>query len=83
MTNEITGQLIGGPDDGNMVTATVEDIAIVSTNVLWLDGKGDGKIATIVETRGNYVWQHSGGYFMWTLESSKVLGNQAQETEVV
>jgi len=45
---EYSGQLIGGPDDGNFVTASKDKIPVVSTNEMWLDGEGVDATVTII-----------------------------------
>lgn len=65
---EYTGQLFGGPDDGNILTTSVEVVPAVSTVMMWLDG--EDKDATIVITKGQYVWDSRKHYFIWKLESS-------------
>lgn len=69
--NEITGQLIGGPDDGNLVSATVPEIPVRDKTTLWLDGIEEKP--TIVETVGTYIWNDERGCFLWKPSYSNVL----------
>lgn len=69
---EYTGQLIGGPDDGNIVTSTTMRIPTVGTTELWLDGTGRGKSAFVIITRGFYLWNQDKGYFTWQLVGSDI-----------
>jgi hypothetical protein len=52
---EYTGQLVGGPDEGNFVTATVDRFPIKAEYTLWLDGPDNTPSSFIVE--GTYIWQ--------------------------
>lgn len=70
---EITGQLIGGPEDGNLVSSTVERIYIEDTTKSWLDGTEQGKLPVIVVTTGYYIWQQDRGYFKWELEGTRIM----------
>jgi len=67
---EFTGQLIGGPDDGNFVTASKSVVAVTSTVELALDGVNAD--ISIVVTQGNYVWNPESKYFEWKLIGSQV-----------
>lgn len=69
---EYTGQLMGGPDDGNFVTASTEKVTVVSTIELWLDGEDEDKTVDIVVTKGFYIWDSKAGYFGWQLGTSQV-----------
>lgn len=64
LLDEYTGQLIGGPDNGNLVTASKERIPVTSTTELWLDGEGSESTYLLVD-KGEYVWQHEERYFKW------------------
>jgi hypothetical protein len=62
-----TGQCIGGPDDGNLISASVKDVHFSVTYRRQLDGPDMRKISE--ETiYGVYRWQDSGftkGTFQW------------------
>jgi hypothetical protein len=64
---EYTGQLIGGPDHGNFVTASVDRIKCRDTLVLWLDGENSSPSTEI--TDGTYIWQPNEPipHFKWEL----------------
>jgi hypothetical protein len=64
---EFTGQLMGGPDHGNLVTATVERFEHHASYWSWLDGPGQGP-SEIVAVRGWYRWDAEGGVFRWELQ---------------
>ncbi len=70
--SEYTGQLIGGPDDGNPVTASTKEIPAVSTTELWLDGKEEGKTPVLILWKGVYLWNEA-GYFTWKTESNELV----------
>jgi hypothetical protein len=63
---EYTGQLEGGPDEGNLITATVRRFRCEVTYRSWLDGR-DGQVATFT-VKGHYVWNEPTGTFRWELE---------------
>lgn len=65
---EYTGQLIGGPDDGNLITATVEIVPFRCEYVYNLDGL-DGP-ATFHRVVGEYIWDATNGFFRWKLYGS-------------
>lgn len=67
MPNEYIGQLMGGPDDGNMVSATTREIRCEVLYRHWLDGPGSDSSELIV--RGIYTWDGEAGCFRWTLGS--------------
>jgi hypothetical protein len=75
---EFTGQLIGGPDDGNFVSASTEKITVVSTTELWLDGEGADKSVSIVVTKGEYQWQATSSIFVWKLIESSVFSKKME-----
>lgn len=66
---EYTGELRGGPDDGNYVTTSIERIPVVATVDLYLDGKGPDKIVTQTVIEGNYVWNSDANFFGWDMHS--------------
>lgn len=68
MLEAITGQLIGGPDDGNMVTSSVAEIVCSEILELYLDGPD--KPPVNVGCKGKYVWQGGKGYFRWFLDNT-------------
>lgn len=65
---EWTGQLDGGPDDGNLISASVERFWCEVTTRSWLDGR-DGLVAEWT-VKGHYVWHEPSGTFKWELEKS-------------
>lgn len=65
---EYSGQFIGGPDDGNMVTSSVARIPVEDTTIWYLDGK-NGE-ATIRVVRGEYIWDENKNYFKWFLHGA-------------
>ncbi len=71
-----TGQLIGGPGDGNMVTATVPEFKMVAWEEMWLDGEGPTKSPIITSTEGKYVWDENVHYFRWNLSKSESFTNK-------
>lgn len=66
--SEYTGQLMGGPEDGNLVTSSVTRIPVSHTSTLWLDGKNDTKIPIEQKTEGTYIWNENEGHFKWELK---------------
>lgn len=60
---EYTGQLIGGPDNGNLITATTETVPVTYTFTYWPDGKEKPSVTVTID--GTYVWFRSLGYFHW------------------
>lgn len=60
---EYTGQLIGGPDDGNLITATTRRIVFHMVQVMWPDGPSG--LATYLISRGEYIWDPEKGCFNW------------------
>jgi hypothetical protein len=69
---QFNGILIGGPDDGNSVTATQNRIPVTSTTELWLDGKGKDSSVSIIETHGEYIWDEDSHNFIWHFKYNKV-----------
>ena len=63
MVAEFTGQLIGGPNDGNLVTSSVARIPYECEDRWWLDGSDSPP--TIAVTRGTYIWDEDKNYFKW------------------
>lgn len=70
MLQEYTGNLRGGPDAGNYVTATTKHIKVVSSIEMWLDGEEEDKNVNLAITRGVYTWQQEQGYFTWEMHDS-------------
>lgn len=60
---EWTGQCTGGPDDGNLVTATVPRFRHEVRSVSWLDGVHAAPSHVLV--CGWYAWREETGVFMW------------------
>lgn len=67
---EYMGPLIGGPNDGNVFTVSVDRIPVISTAELWLDGKD--KDSTVIEMNGYYMWLANDQCFMWSDVETKV-----------
>lgn len=63
---EYTGQLIGGPDEGNLVTSTVPHIDCWSITSLWLDGYRKRPDTQFIQ--GTYEWDEDKKYFKWVLK---------------
>lgn len=76
---EYTGQLMGGPDNGNLVTSSVDRIPTVSTIALWLDGRKEGATVDIIITTGTYIWNNEQGHFLWQLTESEIQSRPALE----
>lgn len=69
MTTEYTGQCIGGPDDGNLISATTTVVPFEATYRHALDG--DASVPenwTEQVVRGTYEWDASRGIFRWVLK---------------
>lgn len=62
-----TGQLIGGPDNGNLVTSDTATFNHETVSVSYLQGKDE---PTIVVTKGRYVWDAEQYIFVWDLFTS-------------
>lgn len=66
---EYTGQLIDGPDEGNLITSSVERVPFQISYTLWLDGPTK-KPSTII-VYGDYVWDENDQAFNWELDYSE------------
>jgi hypothetical protein len=66
---EYTGQLLDGPDEGNLITSTVERVPFQCSYTYWPDGP-DKKLATIT-VYGDYVWDENDQAFNWELDYSE------------
>jgi hypothetical protein len=62
-----TGILVGGPDQGNSVSASVPRIKTKTTTEMWLDG--ENKSSSLVVEEGSYYWHEATGSFKWNAES--------------
>lgn len=62
---EYTGQLIGGPYNGNWITATVTEFAHIATYQSELDGPHSKQYITTVS--GTYCWNETEKIFRWNL----------------
>lgn len=60
----VTGALVGGPVDGNLVTCEARKIPTVTETRLDIDGST--KLYTV---HGSYYYKASDGTFVWTPES--------------
>lgn len=65
---EYTGQLIGGPDDGNYVTATRPLIVIKFVTTMWLDGLSHAPQRFTIT--GEYVWNDAEAIFEWKTDTT-------------
>jgi hypothetical protein len=68
---EYTGQLRGGPDDGNLVTSTERVFAFKATYASWLDGLKEEPV--VVNVRGTYTYvdvDRGGPFFRWERTST-------------
>ena len=63
MEIEYTGQCVGGPDEGNLITATVVEVAFRVEYTHALDGPA--KPACRLVITGSYLWDPSEGVFRW------------------
>lgn len=61
--SEITGQCWGGPEHGNLVSASVSDFSYLRVSNMWLDG--DGGEVRQMEIKGTYRWDKERCLFMW------------------
>jgi hypothetical protein len=66
-----TGQLISGPDQGNVVTSKVPQILSYFVTIHNLEGNDSEPL--IEMTKGTYVWQENRGAFVWRLFGTKML----------
>ncbi len=78
--NQYFGQLLGGPDDGNFVTASTNMIPVTSTTEMRLDGDGEDKVVTIIVAKGVYVWQDVSKEFLWQFSNSNVYTKKMMES---
>lgn len=62
-----TGKLVGGPDQGNSVSASVPRIQTKTATEMWLDG--EHKPSSIVVEKGSYYWDEATRCFKWHAES--------------
>lgn len=65
MGERYSGQLIGGPDEGNIITSSVPRFRCEVEYRHWLDGADTPSFVTVV--RGVYVWDEAHGIFQWEL----------------
>lgn len=75
---EYSGPLMGGPDDGNIVTTSTDKIPVKNTCEMWLDG--ETKDATLIEQSGYYMWDVTGNFFMWNSLESKAFSKKIVES---
>lgn len=57
-----TGQCVGGPDNGNLVTSSRPVWILKAVFTRWLDGEEEPHPQSI---EGTYVWQHETATFKW------------------
>lgn len=67
MTKEYSGTLMGGPNNGLHVDASVNRIPVKITTEMWLDGDGEDKDVNVEVTSGSYIW--NGTFFNWKVFS--------------
>jgi hypothetical protein len=68
-TTEYTGQCIGGPDDGNLISATTTVVPFEATYRHALDGDTSVPESwTEQVVRGTYEWDAGRGIFRWSLK---------------
>lgn len=67
---EYSGVLLGGPEDGRLVSVSVTRIPTKETIELWLDGVGADKDINQIVTRGAYIWQEKHKHFKWEQHST-------------
>lgn len=67
MIREYTGELVGGPDGGNRVSASTSRIKTETSTEMWLDG--EHKPSSIVVQTGSYYWNENLKLFKWQAES--------------
>ncbi len=70
MVTEYTGQLINGPDNGNLVTSSVAEIETKDILELKLDGPDKGVIKYV--TKGWYIWSETENCFYWKVHDTEV-----------
>ena len=63
---EFTGQLIGGPDHGNLVSSDSSSFRAAFISLLYLEG--DGRPPAATEVTGRYDWDPTVGVFRWKLD---------------
>lgn len=61
--SEYIGQLWGGPQHGNLVSATVKKFRYSATQLMYLDGPRERPVEIQVE--GSYRWNADKGVFDW------------------
>lgn len=60
---DYTGQLIGGPDDGNVITANTHRVHFEQQTWHWLEGQFN--MPSVNRVTGVYVWDIYRGVFVW------------------
>lgn len=65
---EYAGYLVGGPNDGEFVEATVTRIRVANTSLLWLDGVSENTSAKSQRILGTYIWDSDSRHFKWSME---------------
>jgi hypothetical protein len=66
---EYTGQLVGGPDEGNLISSTVERVPFQCRYTYWSDGPA--KMPSSFTVHGDYVWNEDDGVFEWKLDYTR------------
>ncbi len=67
-SKEYAGPLVGGPNDGEFVEATVTRIPITNTSLLWLDGVREDTKVVSKRITGVYIWDSDKQCFKWSME---------------
>lgn len=67
--DKYTGQLMDGPEAGNVITSSVERVPVQLQKIYWLDGPDKMWAATTVY--GDYVWDENDQGFYWELDYSE------------
>ncbi len=62
-----SGELVGGPSDGNTVSTTVPRIPVKVSTEMWLDGLS--RPSSVVSETGSYYWSERHQNFKWHNES--------------
>jgi hypothetical protein len=60
---EYNGQLIGGPDDGNVVSTDQREFPVIQIMLSGIDGRREPMVTTVVS--GNYRWDSFHYRFVW------------------
>lgn len=64
-----SGQCVGGPDDGNLITSSVEKVKFLSARQWWLDGPD--QVSYIHKNQGTYEWDEKDQVFHWVMGADR------------